>query len=269
MDGDEKRKAEERKSISAEVVHAAIRLEGQEELERAPSALAWSGLAAGLSMGFSLLAEGLLRSHLPDAEWRPLLSSLGYALGFVIVILGRQQLFTENTLLPILPLLHRRSSSMLWLVARLWLVVLLTNIVGTTLFAWAMNLPGIVSADAQSAFAAIGEEAIRAGFGTRLLQGIFAGWLIALMVWLLPFAGQSRIVVIVALTYLISLGGFPHIIAGSVEVLYLVAAGELSVGGYLGRYFTPTLIGNILGGVTLVALINHAQVVSKSRRKAG
>src|SRR5690349_9073033 len=102
--------AEERSSPSGKIVYKAILKEAEDELERPSSALFWSGLAAGLSMGFSLVGEGLLRAHLPDKPWRPLVAKLGYSVGFLIVILGRQQLFTENTLTPILPLLQRRDA---------------------------------------------------------------------------------------------------------------------------------------------------------------
>ena len=85
--------AERRSAVSVLVVHEAIRGEGEQELQRPVSALFWSGLAAGLSMGFSLIAEGLLRSRLPDAPWRPIVTKLGYSFGFLLVILGRQQLF--------------------------------------------------------------------------------------------------------------------------------------------------------------------------------
>src|SRR3954471_18464498 len=101
--------AEERKSPASHVVHQAIVAEGVEELERSTAALAWSGLAGGLAMGLSLIAEAILQTHIPDASWRPLVSKLGYAVGFLVVILGRQQLFTENTLTPILPLLDRST----------------------------------------------------------------------------------------------------------------------------------------------------------------
>src|SRR4051812_30179237 len=103
-EGEKAGEARERRSVSARIVHEAVLAEGLEELERTSAALAWSGLAAGLSMGFSLAAEGLLRAHLPDTSWRPLVDRLGYSIGFLIVILGRQQLFTENTLTVILPL---------------------------------------------------------------------------------------------------------------------------------------------------------------------
>jgi formate/nitrite transporter FocA (FNT family) len=93
----EKKEAEERSSPSGAVVYQAISSEGEEELERPTSALMWSGLAAGMSMGFSFVAEALLRAHIPDASWRPLIVNFGYSVGFLIVVLGRQQLFTENT----------------------------------------------------------------------------------------------------------------------------------------------------------------------------
>src|SRR5277367_621318 len=103
----EEKKVEERLAISPSVVYETIRREGEEELHRTPAALAWSGLAAGLSMGFSLVAEALLAAYLPHATWTPLISKFGYCVGFLIVILGRQQLFTETTLTVILPLLSK------------------------------------------------------------------------------------------------------------------------------------------------------------------
>lgn len=100
------------------------------------------------------------------------------------------------------------------------------------------------------------------GFGTTLLRGIFAGWLIALMVWLLPFAESARVWVIIFITYLVGLGHFSHIIAGAVETFTVAAMGQQAWLAVLGGYIVPTLLGNILGGVSLVAILNHAQVVA-------
>jgi formate/nitrite transporter FocA (FNT family) len=262
LDHEEKQKAEELSASSARIVHQAIRKEGEEELERPLSALAWSGLAAGLSMGFSFIAEALLQSHLPDAPWRPLVSKLGYTLGFVIVVLGRQQLFTENTLTPILPLMAKPSGRIFGQVARLWAVVLAANLLGALAIAWVIARTSLFEPDLQSAFAEIGRHALSGSFGLTVLRGIFAGWLIALMVWLLPLAEAARLWVIILLTYFVSLGGFSHIVAGSIDTFYLVAAGQATWGDYFGVFALPTLLGNIVGGVTLVAALNHAQVVS-------
>jgi formate/nitrite transporter FocA (FNT family) len=258
----EVREVEERTSPRAVIVHEAIRAEGEEELRRPLRALFWSGLAAGLSMGFSLVAEGLLRAGLPDAPWRHLVAKLGYSVGFLIVVLGRQQLFTENTLTPVLPLLHRRTLALLGKVLRLWGVVLLANVLGAFAFALAIGRSELFEPHVQRAFTEIGHESLRGDFGLTFLRAVFAGWLIALMVWLLPYAESARVWVIVILTYVVGVGGFSHIIAGSVETLFLVVTGATGWGGFAGRFFLPTLLGNVVGGVALVAALNHAQVVA-------
>ncbi len=256
--------ADQRSAVRAPVVYEAIRREGEDELRRPARALAWSGFAAGLSMGFSLVTQGLLRAGLPNAPWRPLVANLGYSVGFLIVILGRQQLFTENTLTVILPLLSRRSGAVLARVARLWVVVLVANLAGALLFAWVVGNTDVFRAAPRQAFHEIGRDALTGGFGTVVLRGIFAGWLIALMVWLLPAAEAARVQIIIIITYIVGLAGLAHIIAGSVEVLYLVTTGDASWLDFLGRFMLPTLIGNIIGGVSLVAALNHAQVVAGS-----
>lgn len=265
---EEKQEARERTSISAPVVHEAIRRDGEEELQRPASALAWSGLAAGLSMGFSFVAEGLLHHYLPDASWRPIVVSLGYPLGFLLIIVGRQQLFTENTLTAIIPLLARRRSTALIAVLRLWAIVLCSNLVGAHLFAWVIANTPMYRPEFQPSFHALAVEAASVTFGTAIIRGIFAGWLIAMVVWMLAAIDTGRIAVIVILTYTVGLSGLTHIIAGSIEVLYLVMTGAESWFAYLNGYMLPTLIGNIIGGVALVSALNHAQVVAGRRRSS-
>jgi len=262
LSDDEEQKVKERTALPASVVHAAIRREGADELKRPSSALAWSGLAAGLSMGFSLVAEGLLRSHLPDAPWRPLVAKLGYSLGYLIVILGRQQLFTENTLTVILPLMIRRDLKTLLHVVRLWSIVLVANLLGALIFAWAAGNTDAFTPEVRHAFSSMGHDAMEAPFWTILIRGIYGGWLVALLVWLLPLAESARVLVIILLTYIVGLGGFSHIIVGSLEVLYLVTTGGASWGDYFGSFMLPALIGNVIGGVSLVAALNHAQTIS-------
>jgi formate-nitrite transporter family protein len=262
----EERKAEEATSIAAIVVHEAVRKEGEAELARPSSALAWSGLAAGLSMGFTLFAEGLLHAHLPDAPWRPLVSKFGYTIGFLIVILGRQQLFTENTLTVILPLLSRRDLATLWNVIRLWTIVLVANIVGVWLFTLGLRGP-VFEPPVLDAFRAIGTEAMAPGALAIFFKAIFGGWLIALMVWLLPGADSSRLPTIIIITYFVGLGKMAHVIGGSAETLYLATTGVISYGQYLTTFLLPTLGGNVVGGVALVAAINHAQVVAGNRKR--
>lgn len=245
---------------NAALIHETIRAEGEAELKRAASALLLSGFAAGLSIGVSVIVQGSLRARLPDAPWRPLVDSLGYTVGFLIVVLGRQQLFTENTLTPILPLLHNRDGATLARVARLWALVLVANIAGTLIMGATLAFATIFPPQTQAAFAELGRHAMDGSFDQTLLRAVFAGWLIALMVWILPAVGSARPFMIIVITYAISLGGFSHLIAGSVEAAYAAAAGEASWADYGLRFFLPTLIGNVLGGVALVAGLNWGQV---------
>jgi formate/nitrite transporter FocA (FNT family) len=258
----EEQKIQEAKSLDAKSTYEVIRREGLHELERSTSALAWSGLAAGLSMGFSFLVEGLLHAHLPDTGWRPLVAKLGYSVGFVIVILGSQQLFTENTLTPIVPLLSHRTMKRLRNVLRLWGAVLVTNLLGALIFGLVLATMKVVDPEVHRSLAGISEEAMRAGGWVTLLHAVFAGWLIALMVWMLPASKPQELWVVVIMTYLVGLGGFAHIIAGATEVFYAGFRGLAGWGAVLLGYMLPTLVGNVLGGITIVAALNHAQATS-------
>ena len=171
----ESQEIHERSSPTGAIVYHAVKKEGEEELDRTTSSLAWSGLAAGLSMGFSFAAEGLLRSALPDTPWRPLIAEFGYSLGFLIVVLGRQQLFTENTL-------RRRDRVTSRNVGRLWAIVLVANLVGAAMFACVAAWSPAFEPRVRESLLELGREAMSNSFATTLLRVIYAGWLIALMV---------------------------------------------------------------------------------------
>ncbi len=263
----EKQEAEDRTSVKATVVHETIRYDGEEELNRPLAALAWSALAAGLSMGFSLVAMALFRAYLPEARWTPLIARLGYPLGFLIVITGRQQLFTENTLTAIIPLLARRNLSTLLRVARLWAIVLMANLFGAFLFSWVVAATPMFHPEVRHAMLQIATEAADVTFGVAILRGIFAGWLIAMVVWMLAAIDTGRLAVIIIVTYIVGLAGLTHIIAGSVEVMFLVMVGNRTFWSILVGYMLPTLIGNCVGGVSLTAALNHAQSVAGMTKK--
>ncbi|HEY3991585.1 MAG TPA: formate/nitrite transporter family protein [Ktedonobacteraceae bacterium] len=262
----ERKEVARRTTISAIVIHESIREAGERELRRRSLSLAWSALAAGLTMGFSLVVPGLLYAYLPDATWRPLVDNLGYSVGFLIVILGRQQLFTENTLTVILPLLAHPNKATFLRVLRLWGIVLGANMVGAFLFATIIAHSDVFPPAIQSAFAVIAEHSLRGDFWLTVVRGIFAGWLIALMVWVLPTVQSNKPHIIILITYIVSLGGFAHIIAGSIDVLYLVNIGAVSWGTFFFSFMIPTLFGNIIGGVSLVAALNYAQVATEEQR---
>ena len=259
---DEEQEVRKRSSLRAAVVFETVRREGETEASRPALALAFSGLAAGLSMGASLVGTGILRAYLPDAPWRTLVENLGYTLGFLIVILGRQQLFTENTLTAILPVLDdpdkpKKLAQML----RLWGVVLVTNLIGAAIFAEVVAKTAMFEPHVKAVFLQIGLQALHPTFGEIVWRGILAGWLIALVVWLLPAANPQRVWIIIIITWLVGAAGLSHIIAGSVEALYAVSAGAWPWTQYVTNFLVPVFIGNCIGGVGLVAILNYGQVV--------
>ncbi len=264
---DDKVEIAARTAVSAFIVSEAIRLEGEEELRRPPEALAFSGLAAGLSMGFSFVSEGALNYYLPNAQWAPLLIKLGYPVGFLIVILGRQQLFTETTVTVVFPLFTRRSFALLLHVLRFWGIVLATNLLGALAFAWILGATDVYGEGVKAQLAQLAQATLVGDFWSVVLRGIGAGWLIATVVWLMPASGTMRLGVIVIITYVVALANLSHIIAGSVETLYLVITGRLAWSAWFTTFMVPTLLGNVVGGVAFVSALNYGQVAAGQRRR--
>lgn len=266
IDEHERRKADEKEDLNVGATYEVIRRAGSDELRRSSPALAWSGLAAGLSMGFSMVTEAFLLESLPDAEWTPLVTKFGYSIGFLVVIMGSQQLFTENTLTAVIPLLADRSRRALRNTLRLWAVVLVSNLVGAFLFAFALSIEGLFGSARTATFERVALSALQHEPLRAFALAIYAGWLIALMVWMLPRAKETDALIIIVITWVVGLGGFPHIIAGGVEAFYAGLRGIAPWNVVVGGYLVPALLGNTLGGVTLVAGLAHAQVVSGRSR---
>ncbi|NIF01657.1 formate/nitrite transporter family protein [Pantoea sp. Acro-805] len=244
----------------AAAIHEEIRQDGEKELERDGMALLWSAVAAGLSMSASLMAKGIFHVHLAEVPGGFLLENLGYTFGFVIVIMARQQLFTENTVTAVLPVMHKPTGGNALLLMRLWGVVLAGNLIGTALGALAFNHMPIFDDATRQAFTLISEKVMANPPREMFANAVISGWIIATMVWMFPYAGAAKIVVIVMMTWLVALGDLAHIVVGSVEVLYLVFAGTLPWYEFFWPFALPTLLGNITGGTLIFALISHAQI---------
>jgi formate/nitrite transporter FocA (FNT family) len=249
-----------RRAAPSRVIHEAIRRQGSEELDRPAGSLLWSGVAAGIAMAASVLGRALIESHLPDMPWRPAVASIGYSLGFLIVILGRLQLFTESTLSAVIPVVANPTPRNLGRLARLWGLVFLANMGGTLLIAYLVATGWSGTPEATAAMLETSRSlAEHSGWGA-VRAGVPAGFLMAAVAWSLPGARRQEFFVILFCTYFISLGGFAHVVAGAVEAWLLWLAGEASLGWVLFGFLAPALLGNILGGSVLFALLAHAQV---------
>lgn len=257
----EQQDAEDLAAPKPTVLHEVVRRQGEEELDRPPGSLFWSGLAGGVTIMASVIAEAALRHKLPAGmPGREVISDLGYSLGFLMVILGRMQLFTEQTIVTVLPNMAEPGWRKLALTLRLWLIVFLANTAGTCIAA-AMNVhlhlvgQPLLDSMLEVSGSLLGKTPLE-----MMLQGIPAGFLIASVAWIRAGASSGEFWIVLALTYAIALGDFTHVVAGSAEAFLLVFAGQAGIGHALGGMILPSLLGNVIGGTGLFALLAHAQV---------
>lgn len=249
--------------LTAKEIHENILRPGEQEMRRPSAALLWSALASGLVIGFSPLAAAFA-GHTASAGYAHAAASAAYPLGFIFVVMARSELFTENTVVPVIPFLERRDRGTFGHLVRMWGLLLAGNLVGALIFGAAVAGTPILEPAVESELLRISREATSGGFGRVLYAAVFAGWLIALMAWLLAATHSSlaQIVLIWLCTAPIAALRFRHSIAGAVEAFYRAAIGDASWGAMLGGFVVPAVIGNAIGGVLLVALLNHSQVAA-------
>jgi formate/nitrite transporter FocA (FNT family) len=260
LNEDEREGVEERQPSNPRVLHEIIRRAGDEELARPALSLLWAGFAGGVAICASILGQALIESKLPDTPWRPLIASFGYTLGFLIVILGRLQLFTESTLSAVIPVATHFSPGNLGRLLRLWALVLVSNLAGTLFIAWATQASLIGSAEQHAAMLDVSRKLLEHDWLATLKLGIPAGFLIAAVPWTMPAAEGQGFWIVLVFTYAIALGGFTHSVAGSGEAWLLAFAGEVSFAKAASALILPAVIGNVIGGTGLFALLAHAQV---------
>lgn len=238
---------------------------GVHEINRETNGLFLSGLSAGLDIGFGPLLMGVILTlsggSYGDLGTELLLASV-YSVGFIFVILGKSELFTEHTTLAIMPVIDGKAS--LKSLGRLWVLVYAGNIIGGLLFTGlaVVLMPSIGVVD-PSVFGTISHKLVSHGFYGMFVGGIFAGWLMGLLAWLLTSArsitGKVFLVWMVAAT--IGMLHLPHSIAGNVEVLFgLLSSSSVTIADYVSFLFLAT-IGNALGGTIFVGLVKYGHVV--------
>src|SRR5215831_3592743 len=245
------------------VIYEVVRRLGEEEMARPATSLWWSGVAAGLSISFSLLSQAILRKHLPDAPWEPLVTSFGYCVGFIMAVLSRQQLFTESTITAVLPVAAEFTWKNVGRMTRLWAIVLAANLTGTLFAALFCSFAPVLSTEIYAEMLTISRDLLGYSWWEMVFRAIASGFLMAAMVWLMPGAERTQFHVIALITWLIAVGGFTHIVAGSMEAYLLVLGGDWLWWQMIGQFFVPVLIGNMIGGTALFALISYAQVMDE------
>lgn len=241
-------------------VYNTIYKDGVEQLERPNAALFFSGLSGGLFICFSFFFAGVLQSMLPpNLPWANAITSLGYISGFVIVILGHMQFFNQNNITTVLPLLSHFSLSKLGNVARLWIVVFVSNMIGTALSAWLLTNPYLMHSDIGAALVEISGQVAGISGMENFIRAIPAGVLTSILVWMLPSA-KDKLPLSALVAYLMALGSFSHVVVGSAQMFFSVLTSDTTMSEYFLRFLFPTALGNILGGTGIFTLLMFGQV---------
>ncbi|MGH7482567.1 MAG: formate/nitrite transporter family protein [Longimicrobiales bacterium] len=253
---------------TAHVLFSNVQHAARDELRRSSVGLAFSGFSAGLNIGFSFVAvAAVLTAVGTDSPYAGLWAAVAYPVGFILIILARAQLFTENTLTPVILVLSDPTQRNLLNTARLWGIVLAANLLGAYLFALALSSLDVAPHLDAGTLRHVAEEAYRGGWQDLFLRAIYGGWLIALLTWIIH-AGTGvlgELVVIWLIAFMIQAAGFAHSVAGAVEILYLAHEDILSWRQWLLGFQVPVTLGNAVGGVVFVGLVNFGQAVGAGR----
>jgi formate-nitrite transporter family protein len=236
--------------------------EGKHELERPPLGLFLSAISAGLEVGFSLFLMAVMRTladnQLPEAITRILVANM-YAVGFIFVVLGRSELFTEHTTLAMLPLFSGKAK---WTaVARLWIIVYVGNQLGGAAFAFLAEVTGrSIHVIEPSVLGDIARRVWDHPGGAMFLSAVLAAWLMGLMSWLVTAARDTigQLVIVWLIATCIGLGSLHHSVVGSVEVLAALFAGQNTTWANFGHFLLFTTLGNAVGGAVFVALLKYS-----------
>ena len=245
---------------SAEEIYQQVARNAKQELKRTTVSLAVSGFTGGTFMGFSALGVGVVLAMLGTGPKAELLSRTLYPLGFIVVIIGRSQLFTENTLYPVALVLAEKRQ--LWDTLRLWAIVLPSNLLGALAFASLISLTHAVPGPIVQAIAHLGVEASRVPLMTVFWSGVMGGWIIATAAWMVSGSHSvtGSIALIWLLTFVVGAGNFAHCIASSGEIMSAALTGQIPWSHYF-KWLGPAVGGNVCGGVLMVTLLEYGQAI--------
>jgi formate-nitrite transporter family protein len=251
--------SDERVRPGANEIYESVKRDAAEELARPVPALALSGLFAGATLGFSGLAAAGAATLAGSSASADLVGAVFYPIGFVATIVGRAQLFTENTLYPLTLVLDERKH--LRATLRLWAVVLCANLAGALAFATLAVDSGGLPHDIVAHLTNLGHHLSAGSWTAKLWSGVLAGWLLALVAWTIEASDHAigQIALIWALTFVIGAASLAHCVSTTSEVLSAVVGGAVSTSHFL-VWLSAVILGNVLGGAAIVGLLNYGQV---------
>lgn len=255
---------------SPEIVEAATEA-GERRLRRLNVAHALTALIGGLAVSFGAGAMAWTAG-----PWLPslgtsraeLLGAVAFPIGFIILLIGKGELFTENFFVPVVGVMEGNGTVRELL--ELWTYTLFFNLVGAAIFAALVTRPGVFGADAKAFMIQYATTKVHWPFTEAFVKGIFAGWLMTVLTWLILAADTigARMVIIWIVGFLIVAGHFNHVVISAAEIFMAIwLHAPISWPTWLENNFVPALIGNLVGGVIFVTLLGWVQAHSLERDK--
>ena len=242
--------------FSASEIFQRVVVSGEEEILIPGRQLFFSGVAAGFAITLTVLAYASVLA-ITDGPSGELVAPLLYPLGFVFIVVGEYQLYTENTLPPVTLVLTRLAS--IPSLIRVWSIVIAGNLVGVAIGAYILATTGMLGPDTVDAAESLGMHGLRTPWMAVFFKGIFAGWLVAGLVWLDHAMRDSigRILVIYVIMFTVPTADLFHIITSMGDALFVFFRGTATLSSLTWEFLVPVFLGNTVGGVVPVAVLNY------------
>ncbi|MGV9251173.1 formate/nitrite transporter family protein [Streptomyces sp. NPDC003697] len=230
------------------VAEAAERIvaEGRPRLHRTWTSLVATSLLGGIDVGVGIMTLLFVRQETGSA----LLAGLAFSAGLIALLLGHSELFTEGFLVPVVTVVAGAAT---WLdLLRMWLVVLVMNLVGGWVFTWLVMQ---AFPELHRTAATLGAHFVNGGYtlGTFCLA-VLGGAVITLMTRMHHGTESMTGKLVASITAAFALAGLGlwHSILDSLIAFAGLHAGGTAYGyaawlGWLGW----AVLGNIVGGLVL------------------
>ena len=261
--------ARERAAPEPEQIYEQARTEGRRRLSRPLHELAATALVGGFDVAFGVavyaLATGAVETR-SSRELAHLVGAVAFGIGFVFVVVGRSELFTENFLVPVAGLDRRRGGSWLKL-GELWLGTFFLNLVGGSMLAIILTSKGVLTGPSHAAVTRLAEHLGHFSAATAFLSAVVAGALMTLMTWFVEGAAESmsvRILMSWVVGAVIVLGTFNHAIVSTIEIVFGMRYGADVSFSDLFTNLGLAVAGNLVGGLLLVTFARSAQAAGRS-----
>lgn len=237
--------------------------EGDRRLHRTPLAAAATGLVGGFDVMIGVAIAAVVAGALSAVMAPKVASVLGamvFGIGFVLISIGRSELFTENFLIPVGTVLEGRQR--LRRLPTLWVPTLLTNLAGMLILALIFSNPTVLD---HSAVVAAGHNAdilADRSAWAALLSAVIAGLVMTLWTWLgiAIRTDIGRVMVALLIGFTIAAPVMNHVIVGTGEMMFGVLGGHThATWGDVGINFALALAGNLVGGMMFVTATRFVQ----------